>query len=320
MRSFLGRDILSLKDMEREEYFQIFRTADELRPVRRASAGTPISSQDKTLADRLLPAEHPHPPGDGGGHAPARRPRARLLGCQDDAGRRLLPGVDEGHRPHARVLRRRDRHAPLRAGRPARGGPVGVGAGDQLRRRLGGAPHPGPHRPLHDLAGKGHPRRPEGAARRRHEDADDALDPLRDVAVRHGRPTSSRPRTCRSRTSSSPSSTSATSNTERAESVEACISTVDVIYMEPTVQADYTKSRVEATGDRGRTPAGLSGDAGAPRRTRRRADSIILHSLPRMDELPPDVDSTRHARYWIEAFNGVVMRMALLSLVLGAME
>ena len=49
-------------------------------------------------------------------------------------------------------------------------------------------------------------------------------------------------------------------------------------------------------------------------------DSIILHSLPRMDELPPDVDATRHARYWQEAYYGVVMRMGLLSLVLGAME
>jgi aspartate carbamoyltransferase catalytic subunit len=39
-----------------------------------------------------------------------------------------------------------------------------------------------------------------------------------------------------------------------------------------------------------------------------------------MDELPTDVDETRHARYWQEAFNGVVLRMALLSLVLGAME
>jgi aspartate carbamoyltransferase catalytic subunit len=39
-----------------------------------------------------------------------------------------------------------------------------------------------------------------------------------------------------------------------------------------------------------------------------------------MDELPPDVDATRHARYWFEAFNGVAMRMALLSLVLGAVE
>jgi aspartate carbamoyltransferase catalytic subunit len=48
--------------------------------------------------------------------------------------------------------------------------------------------------------------------------------------------------------------------------------------------------------------------------------SIILHSLPRMDELPEEVDVTRHARYWIEAFNGVVVRMALLALIMGAME
>jgi aspartate carbamoyltransferase catalytic subunit len=32
------------------------------------------------------------------------------------------------------------------------------------------------------------------------------------------------------------------------------------------------------------------------------------------------VDETRHARYWQEAFCGVVVRMALLSLVLGAVE
>jgi aspartate carbamoyltransferase catalytic subunit len=49
-------------------------------------------------------------------------------------------------------------------------------------------------------------------------------------------------------------------------------------------------------------------------------DAIVLHSLPRMDELTPDVDGTRHQRYWVEAFNGVVMRMALLALVLGAVE
>ena len=30
------------------------------------------------------------------------------------------------------------------------------------------------------------------------------------------------------------------------ESVEECIADADVIYMEPVVQADYTKSRVEA--------------------------------------------------------------------------
>ena len=53
---------------------------------------------------------------------------------------------------------------------------------------------------------------------------------------------------------------------------------------------------------------------------RAKGDSIILHSLPRMDELLEEVDNLSHARYWQESYNGVVMRMALLSLVLGAME
>jgi aspartate carbamoyltransferase catalytic subunit len=103
------------------------------------------------------------------------------------------------------------------------------------------------------------------------------------------------------------------------ESVEKCIADADVIYMEPVVQADYTQSRVEAGGERGHTPAAYQVTRQLLR-DKAKTDSIILHSLPRMDELPPDVDSTRHARYWQEAFNGVVMRMALLSLVLGAME
>ena len=51
-----------------------------------------------------------------------------------------------------------------------------------------------------------------------------------------------------------------------------------------------------------------------------KGNSIVLHSLPRMDELLAEVDNTRHARYWQEAYNGVVMRMALLALVMGAME
>jgi len=54
--------------------------------------------------------------------------------------------------------------------------------------------------------------------------------------------------------------------------------------------------------------------------TKAKPDAILLHSFPRMDEIPTDVDSTRWARYWQEAFNGVVVRMALLALVLGAME
>jgi aspartate carbamoyltransferase catalytic subunit len=97
------------------------------------------------------------------------------------------------------------------------------------------------------------------------------------------------------------------------------IADADVIYMEPVVQADYTKARVEVTEEKGITPAAYRVTRELLR-DKAKPDSIILHSLPRMDELPTDVDHTRHARYWEEAFNGVVMRMALLSLVLGAME
>ena len=44
---------------------------------------------------------------------------------------------------------------------------------------------------------------------------------------------------------------------------------------------------------------------------------IIMHPLPRVDEIAPDVDSTEHAVYFEQAFNGVPVRMALLALVLG---
>jgi aspartate carbamoyltransferase catalytic subunit len=47
--------------------------------------------------------------------------------------------------------------------------------------------------------------------------------------------------------------------------------------------------------------------------------SIVMHPLPRVDEVDPGVDSTPHARYFQQVGNGVVLRMALLSLVLGTL-
>jgi len=44
---------------------------------------------------------------------------------------------------------------------------------------------------------------------------------------------------------------------------------------------------------------------------------IVMHPLPRVDEISPDVDVTPHAKYFRQAFYGLVVRMALLSLVLG---
>jgi aspartate carbamoyltransferase catalytic subunit len=107
-------------------------------------------------------------------------------------------------------------------------------------------------------------------------------------------------------------------NYREVDHVSKAIADADVIYMEPVVQPDYTKSRDERKGDVGLTPANYQITKAVMRKGR--ADSLILHSLPRMDELLEEVDYTRHARYWEEAFNGVVMRMALLASVLGAME
>jgi len=49
-------------------------------------------------------------------------------------------------------------------------------------------------------------------------------------------------------------------------------------------------------------------------------DLIILHPLPRVDEIAPEVDNTPQARYFQQVRNGVVVRMALLALVLGAVK
>ncbi len=109
-------------------------------------------------------------------------------------------------------------------------------------------------------------------------------------------------------------------NFKEAEHVEQAIADADVILVEPVVQPDYTKSRDERAGkDVGLTPANykITRELLA---TKAKSDAILLHSLPRMDEIPADVDITRWSRYWQEAYNGVVMRMALLALILGAME
>ena len=55
-------------------------------------------------------------------------------------------------------------------------------------------------------------------------------------------------------------------------------------------------------------------------RVLKRADfsnAVILHPLPRVDELSPDIDSDRRSKYFQQAHNGVPVRMALISLLLG---
>lgn len=44
---------------------------------------------------------------------------------------------------------------------------------------------------------------------------------------------------------------------------------------------------------------------------------IIMHPLPRVDEIAPEVDATRHAVYFRQSFYGVPVRMALLKMLIG---
>jgi aspartate carbamoyltransferase catalytic subunit len=49
-------------------------------------------------------------------------------------------------------------------------------------------------------------------------------------------------------------------------------------------------------------------------------DMIILHPLPRVDEIASEVDSKPQARYFQQVWNGIVVRMTLLALVLGGVK
>jgi aspartate carbamoyltransferase catalytic subunit len=103
---------------------------------------------------------------------------------------------------------------------------------------------------------------------------------------------------------------------KEAEHIEQVIAEADVILVEPVIQPDYTQARQEASKDHSLTPPAYK-ITRELLETKAKSDAILLHSLPRMDEIPLDVDITKWSRYWQEAYHGVVMRMALLALVLG---
>lgn len=54
--------------------------------------------------------------------------------------------------------------------------------------------------------------------------------------------------------------------------------------------------------------------------TNAKEDLTILHPLPRVDEIAPEVDDTFHARYFKQVRNGVVVRMTLLALIMGTLQ
>ena len=317
MRSFLGRDILSLKDMERDEYFEIFDVADALLPHAEQRRNGDLLAHKTLLTAFYQPSTRTRLATEAAMH----RLGGHVLGFSDAKMTRAGDFYEETIKDTVHMLeyygdviamRHHQQGAPAEAARWA-SVPV-INCGD------GWGEHP--TQVLTDLytiwKDKG------------------TLDGLRVLCVGD-----MRMRTMHSMLYAmsqfdmeamivSPPEMSLLDGLKAEldernvsyaefESVGKCIADADVIYMEPVVQADYAKARVDPATERGTTP-------GAYQVTRRlladqaRRDAIILHSLPRMDELPPDVDATRHARYWVEAFNGVAVRMSLLALVLGAIE
>ncbi len=316
MRSFMGRDILSLKNFGREEFFRIFEVADELLPFARDRRNTDLL-KDKTLVTAFY---QPSTRTRLAHEAAMHRLGGHVLGFSDVKNTRAGDFYQESIKDTVRmleyygdvlVMRHFQQGAPQEAAKWA-SIPV-INAGD------GWGEHP--TQVLTDLYTilneKG------------------TLDGLNFLLIGD-----MRMRTMHSISYAmsqfdinafyvSPPEMSLTEdfkkelvdlnlNFKEIEHVDQAIAEADVIYMEPVVQPDYTKARDERGATVGMTPDNYK----VTRELMRKApqDSIILHSLPRMDELSVEVDDTRHQRYWVEAFNGVVMRMALLALVLGAME
>ncbi len=317
MRSFAGRDILSLKDFERAEFEHVFEVADELEPIARRRQNTDLL-KDKTL---LTAFYQPSTRTRLAHEAAMHRLGGHVLGFADPKMTRAGDFYQESIKDTVHmleyygdviVMRHFQQGAPHEAAKWA-SVPV-INAGDgwgehptqvltdlyTIRQEVGVvdgltflAVGDWRMRTMHSL----------GYALTQFDSdivyvCPDDMAPTKEfLAEVEGQNLRIR----------------------RADHVADVMSEVDVIYMEPVVQADYTASREEAVGEKGLTPENfkvtreLLAD-------KAKSDSIILHSLPRMDELPTDVDSTRHARYWQEAYYGVVMRMALLGLVLGAME
>ncbi len=97
---------------------------------------------------------------------------------------------------------------------------------------------------------------------------------------------------------------------KETSSLTEVIETSDVVYM-TRIQKERFPDPTEYERMRGAYSLSASMLSGAKKRM------IVMHPLPRVDEILPDVDRTPHARYFKQAFYGLVVRMALLSLVLG---
>jgi aspartate carbamoyltransferase catalytic subunit len=281
MRSFAGRDILSLKEFEREEFFHIFEVADEMAPIAKSRRNSDLLAEKTLVTAFYQPSTRTRLAHEAAMH----RLGGHVTGFADAKMTRAGDFYQESIKDTVKmleyygdviVMRHFQQGAPHEAAKWA-SIPV-INGGD------GWGEHP--TQILTDLytvlTEKG------------------TIDGLRWLAV-----ADPRMRTMHSQGSSlsqfdgpitfgSPPEMSLTPefkeelkrysvNFSEADHVEQAIAQADVILVEPVVQPDYTKSRQEAS-DHGLTPENYA----SPRTTDHQGE-IGCHFaafLTRMDEIP----------------------------------
>ena len=296
MRSFAGRDILSLKDFERNEFFHLFEIADRLEPIARERRNTDLLKHKTMVTAFYQPSTRTRLAHEAAMH----RLGGAVTGFSDAKMTRAGDFYQESIKDTVHmleyygdviVMRHFDQGAPHEAAMWS-SVPV-INGGD------GWGEHP--TQILTDLYTVTKEMGSVDALSQFDAEmiilAPEEMSPLPEfLAELDEKGTKYR----------------------IVDHIDEAIAEADVIYMEPVVQPDYTQARQDKQEVYARTAANYQVTSEVMERAK--SSSIILHSLPRRDELLPEVDDSRHARYWQEAYNGVVMRMALLSSVLGAWE
>lgn len=316
MRSFAGRDILSLKDFERNEFFHLFEIADRVEPIARDRRNTDMLAHKTLVTAFYQPSTRTRLAHEAAMH----RLGGHVTGFSDAKMTRAGDFYQESIKDTVHmlefygdviVMRHFDQGAPHEAAKwasiPIINGGDGWGEHPTqiltdlytVTKEMGSVDGKtflavGDHRmrTMHSL----------GYALSQFDAemvilAPEEMSPLPEFLAELDEKGT---------------------NYRIVDHIDEAIEEADVIYMEPVVQPDYTKARQEKQEVYDRTSDKYQVTSEVMKKAK--GSSIILHSLPRRDELLPEVDDSRHARYWQEAYNGVVMRMALLSSVLGAWE
>ena len=282
MRSFAGRDILSLKEFERNEFEHLFQIADRLEPIARERRNTDLLAHKTLVTAFYQPSTRTRLAHEAAMH----RLGGHVTGFSDAKMTRAGDFYQESIKDTVHMLEY---------------------YGDVLvmRHFAQGAPHEAAQWSSIPVinGGDGWGEHPTQILTLSQFDAEmvilapEEMSPLPEFLAELDEKGT---------------------NYRIVDHIDEAIADTDVIYMEPVVQPDYTQARQEKQEVYAHTDAKYQVTSEVM--TKAKGSSIILHSLPRRDELLPEVDDSRHARYWQEAYNGVVMRMALLTSVLGVFE